>query len=104
MQDQARRRLNSKIGGLTTAARHDPRVYTAAARSTFLDSFLDQVPSDLPPAERERRAAALRRLHFARLAAKSAAVRRSKRNPAPSDVRAGFLHEEVTPDDPSRAE
>ena len=76
--DPAQRRLNGRLGGLTVAATHDPREYTAAARRTFLDSFLAQVPQDLPQAERERRATALRRLHFARLASMSAASRRKK--------------------------
>ena len=71
--------LNGRIGGLKVAATHDPKVYTARARATFLASFIEQVPTDLPDEERERRADALRRLHFARLALKSARARSKRR-------------------------
>lgn len=90
--DAAQRRLNGRLGGLKLAATRDPLEYTSAARATFLASFLEQVPADLPPAERERRAIALRKLHFARLAAKSAASRRRK-SPAPIGSRAGLSTE-----------
>ncbi len=61
-------RAAGRLGGPATASRHDPMVYTAAARRTFLDSFLDAIPTDLPAKERERRAKAALRLHMRRLA------------------------------------
>ncbi len=77
MSISPRRILAGRLGGLTTASRNDPQHYTKAARETFLASFAREVDPEgvLPPDERERRAVAARRLHFARLAARSAAVR-----------------------------
>lgn len=73
-----------RIGGYTTAARHDSRTITARARETFLASFVDQVDPDrvLPEQERLRRAEAARRAHFTRLAMQSAAARRSRKGGA----------------------
>lgn len=70
--------LRGKIGGLTLAATHDPREYTAAARRTFLAKFLDAQPVDLPEDERQRRAQAARRVYFARLSYASAVARRER--------------------------
>lgn len=72
------RSLRARLGGLTTAARHDTREITAPARRAFLQRFEDEVDPDrtLPPPERARRAEAAKRLHFARLAMKSAQARR----------------------------
>ena len=80
------RRMAGRIGGLTTASRHDPRETTAKARATFLASFERKVDPDgsLPPDERVRRATLARKAHFARLALKSAQVRRSRARPADS--------------------
>ena len=65
---------------------------TAKARQTFADSFLEghacrvcppvELPADLLPAERARRAEALRRGHYARVALASAHAR-SKKKAAP---------------------
>jgi hypothetical protein len=43
--------LYGRIGGLRLAATHDPKVYTAAARRVFAESFERQVDPDrvLPP-------------------------------------------------------
>ena len=70
----------ARMGGLATAARHDPSGYTQPAHSAFLGRFLDEVDPQrvLPEAERERRAQAARKLHMQRLAWKSAEVRRRK--------------------------
>ena len=75
--------LGGRIGGLTTAARHDPRSYTANARRAFLDRFQRLADPDnlLDPAERDRRAVALRKAYFARLALQSAQKRRARRRP-----------------------
>ncbi len=73
------RRLNGRIGGLKLAATRDPREYTAAARRAFLERFYEGIPDDLPESERERRALAARRLHFARLAKASAGARARRR-------------------------
>jgi hypothetical protein len=65
------------LGGLTRAALYDGRVVTQKARDTFRASFLDghqcrvcpaiEIPSDLPLAERQRRAEALTLAHYARI-------------------------------------
>lgn len=73
-------RKAGRIGGLTTASRHDPRQQTAKARATFLARFAEKVDPDgsLSPEERERRAVAARKAYFAQLALKSAQARRRK--------------------------
>jgi hypothetical protein len=56
------------MGRLRASAQDDGLEATAKARQTFRDSFLAQIPSDLPEAQRARRAEAARRLHYARMA------------------------------------
>ena len=75
----AQRALRSRLGGLTTAARG--HVNTAPARAAFAARFYAGIPDDLPPGERDRRAAAAKRLYFARLAYKSALTRTMKAGP-----------------------
>ena len=68
----------ARLGGLATSATTDGAERTAKARSTFRKSFADghncahcpkrTIPADLPPAERARRADALWKDHFSRLA------------------------------------
>lgn len=72
--------LRGRIGGLALAAQSDPKEYTAAARRQFLARFEDEVDPDrtLPEHERTRRAEAARKLYFARLAYKSAKVRKKR--------------------------
>jgi hypothetical protein len=79
-----------QLGGLTTSSRHDPSTYTAKARATFLARFLDEVDPlhELPDEERQRRAEAARRAHFARLALASAESRRQKRGTDEGEVTA----------------
>src|SRR5438552_3252421 len=74
----AQRSKIARIGGLALAASADPRAYTARARAAFLQKFLDQVDPErsLPQAERERRALAARKLHFARMGLAAAQRRR----------------------------
>jgi hypothetical protein len=72
--------LRGRIGGLVTQSRHDPRDLTAKARATFLAQFEEQVDPErlLSEPERQRRAIAARKAHFARLALASARARRAQ--------------------------
>jgi hypothetical protein len=74
------RSTRGRLGGLTTASRHDPMDYTAAARarSNGLNRWLEKVPADLPEEERLRRAEAMRRKHYVELGIKSGKARREK--------------------------
>lgn len=67
--DAATRRQMGRIGGLTTAARTDPYEMTRAMRDGLAASWLRKADPDgvLPVAERERRAEALRKAHYARM-------------------------------------
>lgn len=78
----AQRALISRIGGLAKSARYDGREATAAARAAFNARFETQVDPDgvLPPEERRRRAEAARKLHFTKLALRSANARRNRAN------------------------
>src|SRR5690349_19420502 len=66
---RAERIRRARLGGLTTASRHDPREYTAAARQAFVARFYAGIPEDLPAPERDRRAEAARKLYYVRMAA-----------------------------------
>ena len=57
MTTRKQRERWGQIGGYTVRSRRDPQAYTAKARETVLDSFLQAQPADLPPEEREARAA-----------------------------------------------
>jgi len=72
------RALRGRIGAFRLHARRDPRETTAAARAAFLDKFEREVDPDrqLSAAERQRRATAARRAHFAQLAYRSSLKRR----------------------------
>ncbi len=78
-----------KIGGLTTHGRHSSDEITRKARERFAQTFTEQADPDgvLPLHEVERRAASLRRAHFARLAFLSAKARakRSKKKSTTAD-------------------
>lgn len=73
--------LRGRIGAYRLHATHDPRETTANARAAFLSKFEKDVDPDetLPPEERQRRAAAARKAHFARLALKSGQKRRERK-------------------------
>jgi hypothetical protein len=68
----------SRLGGLTRAALYDGEPVTRKARGAFAASFQNghgcsvcpsiEIPVDLAPAERERRAAVLRKIHYTRIA------------------------------------
>ena len=70
--------FRGRLGAFATLSRHDPHELTAAARARFLQRFLDEVDPDsqLPAAERNRRAHYARKRYFAELARKSAIARR----------------------------
>jgi hypothetical protein len=70
-------RTAGRIGGYVLRATHDPREYTANARSAFLSRFLPDDP-DLTEEERLARAKAALKAHMLRLAYKSAKKRRRK--------------------------
>ena len=73
-------RLRGRIGAYVQHANHDPHETTAAARAAFLSRFECEVDPDnvLDLAERRRRAQAARKAYFARLALRSAQVRRQR--------------------------
>jgi hypothetical protein len=76
------RSLYGRIGAAVARSRHSPTELTAKARHTFLQRFERQVRAeypDLPESEILRRAGELRRAHFLRLAALSAASRGKKK-------------------------
>jgi hypothetical protein len=68
------------MGGYAVAAKYDTRETTRPARDAFMARFEREVDPDglLPEAERQRRAEAAKRLHFQRLAWRSAKVRRAR--------------------------
>lgn len=74
--------LLGRIGGFARSARYDNRQVTSAAREEFLERFVHQVDPQalLPKHERARRAQAARRAYFARLAFRSAEVRRLRKS------------------------
>ncbi len=67
-----------RLGALAQQAQYDTRVTTDAARRAAWQRFEVIVDPDgaLPPAERERRAAALRKAHFVRMGLASGRARR----------------------------
>jgi hypothetical protein len=72
------------LGGLARAARYDPAEYMAPARAAFKASFESQVDPEgtLTPAERARRAEALRRAFYARLTLASLKARKARKKAA----------------------
>jgi hypothetical protein len=78
---------------LTTAARGN--VNTAPARAAFAERFYLDIPEDLAPPERDRRAAAARRLYFAKLAYRSSLSRSQKRPTPDRDSGVGRVEEGI---------
>jgi hypothetical protein len=76
------RSLRAKLGAYSLHAQRDPHETTRAARDAFDARFARIVDptGELDPAERERRATAARRAHFARLALRSAQARRARKS------------------------
>lgn len=73
-----------RIGGLTNAARHDPKEMTKAAMDGYLAKWEREADpnGELDPKERERRAALLRRAHMVRISQLAAKARGSKKGAA----------------------
>lgn len=74
-----RSRQARKAAYVSWAKTDDPSARTANGRQAFLERFEREVDPEgtLPPAERARRAAALRKAYFLDLAQKSAEARRN---------------------------
>ena len=70
------RALAARIAAHHKWATTDPVEGTAAARLAFDARFYADIPTDLPPAERDRRAEHKRKAYFLTLALKSAQARR----------------------------
>jgi hypothetical protein len=87
--DASEMAFRGRLGAFVTLSRHDPRDLTAAARARFLQRFLDEVDpdSELPAAERDRRAHYARKRYFAELARKSALARRKTQADVPTAER-----------------
>lgn len=102
--------LAGRIGGHARAAMYDGREMTARARERFRESFAQghacrvcpglTLPDDLLPVERARRAEALRRAHYARVAMASARVRSKKK--AASSTKADGLEDRDATSTPRR--
>ena len=84
MVSPTERSLAGRIGAYSLHAQRDPRETTKAARRAFLGKFIHEVDPEgvLPEAERLRRAACARQVHFSRMALKSAKARRQRKNGA----------------------
>lgn len=75
--NEQQRKLRARMGGLATRA--SGNLNTSAGRAAFDARFYRGIPEDLPVAERDARATAARKLHFARLALASSRARSKKR-------------------------
>ena len=78
----ALRSQRARLGAYSLHAQRDPRETTSAARAAFAQRFVDAVDpfQKLPVEERQRRAGALRKAYFVRLAFRSAQSRRRIRS------------------------
>lgn len=74
------RSLRARMGGYAVAAKYDTKLLTKPARDAFMARFEREVDPEcvLPEAERLRRAEAAKKLHFQKLAWKSAKKRRGE--------------------------
>lgn len=81
------RALAGRIGALRMHAAG--KTNTAPAQAAFDARFYRDIPDDLPPAERDRRAGFARRAYFAELALKSSKARSRKRMAAERHSRPG---------------
>jgi hypothetical protein len=92
--DEASRKLYGRIGGLTAWATLDPEVMVGPAHRGFRARFERLVDNDgqLDPAERALRTDRAIRAHMLALSAKSAEVRRQRRQGPAADARGGRRH------------
>jgi hypothetical protein len=67
-----------RLGGLTTALRHDTRKQTEPARAAFMRRFYKDIPEDLPEEIRDAKADYAMRIHMGRIARASVKSRRAK--------------------------
>lgn len=106
-------RLAGRVGGYSRAAKYDGSLMTAAARERFIESFLrghecrvcprtDLAP-DLLPMERARRAEALRRAHYARIALASSRSRANNKARPERESGRAIQPAEIDADRPSLA-
>ena len=88
----------SRLGGHSRwAVTADRTAATEPGRTAFLRTFYDGTPADLPEAVRLQMAESARKAHFARLALKSALVRRARR-----DAKAAGASDETSGDGRAR--
>jgi hypothetical protein len=88
--------MRARIAAFTRASSADTRAGSAKARATFLDSFRARIDAQfpgLPEGEATRRAEALRRAYFAKLAFASAKARSKKVNAASLALDPAFVTE-----------
>lgn len=73
-------KLRKRLGAYAQHAKYDTRLTTRSARAAFNDRFAREVDPDgvLTVAERERRAAAARKVYFIRLSLASVKARRGR--------------------------
>jgi hypothetical protein len=86
MRSNSLHSLRARALAYRRAALYDGEAVTAKARQVFRDSFAGghacslcgsiELPADLTPAERARRAEALRKMHFANLGLAASRARR----------------------------
>jgi len=77
----AERSLRARLAAQSRWSRespHGPDSTPAKARAGLERRFYEGIPEDLPPAERDRRAASARKAYFTRLALASAKARRAR--------------------------
>jgi hypothetical protein len=85
-ESAAERSLHAKVAAFASWAREEnPTARTAPARAAAEQRFLKLADpnGELPEHERQRRAEALRKQHYASMQLKSAAARRARRAGAP---------------------
>jgi hypothetical protein len=82
--DPGERRLQAQLAANVRWSKedpHDPAGPLVRARHAYEQRFYVGIPTDLPDAERDRRAAAARRAHYQQLALKSLKARRARKAP-----------------------
>ena len=95
MEGNEARRLAARLGGLTTAGRHDPQSMTASARRAFMARFEAEADPEgtLTEAERTRRARALLSAYMTRKALEREQAKRRRRQAAEDAATAALIDE-----------